>query len=105
MLRGLRFLAAVGLVSVITLGFGLRLYRPAADPPYWPYVYNTDEGHYSYNTHDKIKYGRWFVDEAKYALMTPVFNVVQYAVAIILPDRTGIVRYRAVSMLAGILFC
>ncbi|HEY2989130.1 MAG TPA: hypothetical protein VGL11_15465 [Candidatus Binatia bacterium] len=105
MLRGLRFLAAVGLVSVITLGFGLRLYRPAADPPYWPYVYNTDEGHYSYNTRDKIKYGRWFVDEAKYALITPVFNLVQYAVAVALPEQTGIVRYRAVSILAGILFC
>src|SRR5262249_10914055 len=84
---------------------GLRLYRPAADPPSWFYVYNTDEGHYSYNTHNKIKYAHWFVNEAKYALITPLFNLAQYLVAAGLPSQPNIIRYRAISILSGVLFC
>ncbi len=105
MTKGLRYFAAIGIALIIIGGFGLRLYRPAADPPLWLYVYNTDEGHYSYNTHNKIKYGHWFVDEAKYALITPLFNAAQYLVAAALPNEPNIVRYRAISILAGILFC
>jgi hypothetical protein len=105
MIRGLRYVAAIGIVLLIILGFGLRLYRPAADPPRWLYVYNTDEGHYSYNTHNKAKYGHWFVNEAKYALITPLFNLAQYLAAEALPNQPDIVRYRAISILCGVLFC
>lgn len=105
MIRGLRYFTATGIVLLIIAGFGLRLYRPAADPPPWLYVYNTDEGHYSYNTHNKTKYRQWFVNEAKYALITPLFNLAQYFVAAGLPNQPNIVRYRAISILAGVLFC
>jgi hypothetical protein len=105
MIKGLRYFAAIGIALLIIVGFGLRFYRPAADPPHWLYVYNTDEGHYSYNTHNKIKYGHWFVNEAKYALITPLFNVAQYLVAATLPNQPDIVRYRAISIFAGVLSC
>ena len=105
MIKGLRYFAAIGLALLIVAGFGLRLYRPAADPPSWLYVYNTDEGHYSYNAYNKTKTGHWFVDEAKYALITPLFSLAQYLVAGGLPEQPNIVRYRAISILSGILFC
>jgi hypothetical protein len=105
LVKGLGYFASIGIGLLIIAGFGLRFYRPAADPPYWSYVYNTDEGHYSYNTHNKTKYGHWFVNEAKYALITPLFNLTQYLVAAALPHQPDIVRYRAVSILAGVLLC
>ena len=72
LVSSVRYCAAIGIALSIITGFGLRLYRPAADPPSWSYVYNTDEGHYSYNTHNKIKYGHWFVNEAKYGCVPPI---------------------------------
>src|SRR6185437_3643153 len=62
-------------------GLVLRFYHLQADPPHWGLVYNTDEAHYSYTAHNKILYGHWFVNEAKYGLMTPLFAFTQYLVA------------------------
>tara|TARA_B100000959_G_C14989929_1_gene627357 strand:- start:2875 stop:4599 length:1725 start_codon:yes stop_codon:yes gene_type:complete len=98
-------LIKIFLAILIVLGFGLRFYKPAADPPQWSYIFNTDEGHYSYNTLNKAKDGKWFLDEAKYALVTPLFSVAQYLIGLIFHDQPNIVRYRAISVLSGIISC
>lgn len=90
---------------IIVFGIGLRVYHPEADPPPWLYIYNTDEGHYSYCTQNKIKYGNWFVNDAKYALITPLFNLSQYLISIPFACHQNIVCYRAVSMVCGVLYC
>ena len=76
-------LIKIFLAILIVLGFGLRFYKPAADPPQWSYIFNTDEGHYSYNTLNKAKDGKWFLDEAKYALVTPLFSVARPQVHVV----------------------
>ncbi len=93
------------IILLILSGFGLRLYSLSADPPHWMYVFNTDEGHYSYNTHNKLKYGQWFVNKSRYALITPLFSFLQYLVATTIDTQESIIRYRAVNVLCGILSC
>lgn len=99
------FIILIFLAGIIVLGFGLRFYKPAADPPLWGYVYNTDESHYSYNTLTRLKYGQWFPDEAKFALVTPLFSAFQYFCATFLKNQPDIVRYRAINIVSGILSC
>ncbi len=101
----MRYIIFCLIVILILFGFGMRFYCPSADPPHWLYVYNTDEGHYSYNAHNKLKYGQWFVNEAKYSLITPLFSFIQYLVAATLDGHENIIRYRAVSILCGIFSC
>ena len=98
-----RFIALTLLVCIIISGFGLRIYKPQADPPDWNYIFNTDEGHYSYNALSKLKHGHWFPDEAKYALVTPLFSAGQYFVALLLEGQSDIVRFRAISIISGII--
>lgn len=93
------------LCAVAALGWAMRGYRLGADPSAWSYVFNTDEGHYSFNTQNRLNHGRWFVDEAKYALITPLFSLGQWAVAAAAPGPYRIAHYRAISVVCGVASC
>ena len=91
--------------GVAVVGLALRFHHLEADAPSWSYVYNTDEGHYSYTAHNRLALGHWFVNEAKYGLITPLFSFAQFAVAAIRGGEPSIVSYRLVSALCGVLSC
>lgn len=86
---------------MIVAALWLRLAHPAGDAH--PWAYTTDEGTYSYAARNAIKHGSWFPDEAKYALVTPLFSAGQFLLAKFLAWPSDIVRYRAVSILSGFL--
>lgn len=102
------FRVAVFSLLILVTGAGLtfRFYHLQADPPYWGLIYNTDEAHYSYTAHNKLLFGHWFVNDAKYGLMTPLFAFTQYLVALIAQsDPSSVVTYRLVSAISGIVSC
>lgn len=94
--------ASVLILFAILLGIFVRCYAPGAPSPAWDYIYNTDEGHYSYCAHNMVNHGKFFMNDAKYALANPLFSFVQYLFAAPWGDESGIARYRAVSIVAGI---
>ncbi len=91
------------LMVLILIGFGFRIFKPASDPPQWQYIYITDEGHYSYNALNRLRYGDWALEEAPYALVTPLFTASQFLVASLLKGLPDIVRCRSISIISGIL--
>lgn len=93
------------LAVVAAAGLFLRFYHLEADPPVWTYVYNTDEGHYSYTAQNRLVWGHWFVNDAKYGLATPLFSFAQYAAAAVKGGANEIASYRFVSAIAGALVC
>ncbi|MRR11906.1 hypothetical protein EG835_05430, partial [bacterium] len=98
------------LVTILTacaifLGIFVRVYAPGAPSPLWFYTYNTDEGHYSYCAHNMLNEGRFFVNDAKYSLATPLFCLLQYVFAAPWNATWGIARYRFVSIAAGLVLC
>jgi hypothetical protein len=93
----------LGMVALA--GLFLRFHHLQADPPLWRYVFNTDEGHYSYTTHNRLVFGHWFVNEARYGLITPLFVFIQYLVAVLGGGEPSISSYRLVSAVCGVFSC
>ena len=93
------------LIAAILLGFFLRVYRPGADSPAWYDFFNADEAHYSYAVQNKIEFGQFFVNDAKYSLTYPLFSAMQYLWAAPWSDDWGLARYRMVSVSNGIVLC
>ncbi len=90
-------------VLIIITGFAMRIYMPGADPPHWSYVYNTDESYYAYNALNKLKQDQWFLNDAKYSLLTPLFSLLQYYTAKTLDGFSYVVRLRSINLLSGVL--
>jgi len=103
--KGVRRFAFLLFGILALAGLVLRFYHLQADPPLWGYVYNTDEGHYSYTAHNRLVFGHWFVNEAKYGLITPLFAFAQFQLAAIGGGDASIASYRLVSAVSGVLSC
>jgi hypothetical protein len=103
--KRVRWFVFLLLATVALAGFFLRFYHLQADPPLWGYVYDTDEGHYSYTAHNRLVFGHWFVNEARYGLITPLFTFIQYLVAVLGGGDPSIASYRLVSAVCGVFSC
>jgi hypothetical protein len=103
--KRVRWLVFFLLGTVALAGLFLRFCHLQADPPLWGYVFNTDEGHYSYTAHNRLVFGHWFVNEARYGLIAPLFVFIQYLVAVLGGGDPSIASYRLVSAVCGVFSC
>ena len=71
---------AIALVLLVTLGGGLRLVYPTADPPWHAAVGITwhDEGPWVHNARNKVLWGEWTTDRWNPMYLTPVFTGLEY---------------------------